>query len=541
MNFSVSQPVALYLFIPMGLAVFFVVRKYLKLKNVLSGKNEGTGKSFFSQRFVHCFWFRTIFRGLSASMVILACAGISWGTDTIPVQKSGRAVSFVFDISYSMEARDAPGGISRLNAACTYSKELMKHLEGTKISVVLAKGDGAVSIPLTEDYNTINTLIDNLSPKLMTAEGSSLGRGIKAAITSFPEQSAEASFILLFTDCEETDSSLQSALSESARYGIPVVIVGFGSERESEIVAGDGQTKVKTALRSSEMEKIVSSIRKKNSSSLLSKNLSSDCEYIDASQMGSATKILKLISSGEKGTAVSYEIQAIQRHGLFIFLAILFFLVSILLGELDISGGKKRIMSSVAAAGCVFIFSGCTPRFDGGVKILQGKLEWSKGNYQRATADFLEAACKAEELGDELVYQYSIYGIGSTYLMQGERDAALAKFNLIYRDAPDQIKFSVLYNSGVIAHRNGDYEAAANFFRESLLIDGTSTDAKINLELSLREKSSDANESAQEIIPVAESKEDQTLENALYSIIKEGEQQQWKSQQKDSERTSQDY
>ena len=209
----------------------------------------------------------------------------------------------------------------------------MKHLEGTKISVVLAKGDGAVSIPLTEDYNTINTLIDNLSPKLMTAEGSSLGRGIKAAITSFPEQSAEASFILLFTDCEETDSSLQSALSESARYGIPV---GFGSERESEIVAGDGQTKVKTALRSSEMEKIVSSIRKKNSSSLLSKNLSSDCEYIDASQMGSATKILKLISSGEKGTAVSYEIQAIQRHGLFIFLAILFFLISILLGELDI-------------------------------------------------------------------------------------------------------------------------------------------------------------------------------------------------------------
>ena len=76
---------------------------------------------------------------------------------------------------------------------------------------------------------------------------------------------------------------------------------------------------------------------------------------------------------------------------------------------------------------------------------------------------------------------------------------------------------------------------------KALFIDGTSTDAKINLELSLREESSHANENAREIVPVSENKEDQTLENALYSIIKEGEQQQWKSQQKDSEKTSQDY
>lgn len=533
MNFTVLHPFVFWLFIPLILALVFVIFKFRKLKKVLSEKNKVAGGNFLTNRMDRCFWLRTIFRGLSACMVILAGAGISWGTDAIPVQKSGKAVSLVFDISYSMEAHDAPGGISRLNAAAIYAKALLAHFNGTKVSVVLAKGDGVVSVPLTDDYNCVETLIENLSPKLMTAAGTSLGKGIKAAVSSFPEQSSEASYILLFTDCEETDSALQSSLAESSRYGIPVIVIGFGSERESEILTGDGQTKVKTALRTSEIEKIINAVKSAG-------NISS-CQYIDASEMGSATKILKVISASSKGTTVTYELQTKKRHKTFIMLAIVFFLASILLGELDITGGKNRLVSAAAATACLFIFTGCTPKFNDGVKILQGKLDWSKGNYQSATADFLQAANNAKERGDDFVYQYSVYGIGSTYLMQGENDAALAKFSQVYDNAPDKIKFAILYNSGIIAHRNGDYETAADYFRQALFIDGTSTDAKINLELSLREESSHANESAREIVPVSENKEDQTLENALYSIIKEGEQQQWKSQQKDSEKTSQDY
>lgn len=541
MNFNVNYPAAFYLFIPLAISVFFVIHKFLNLKKVLTEKNQIAQGSFFSNRIVYCFWFKTIFRILSAIAVICAGAGISWGTDTMPVQKNGRAVSFVFDISYSMEARDAPGGITRLNAATVYAKGLMDHLDGSKISIVLAKGDGTLAVPLTDDYNFIRTAIDNLSPKLMTAAGSSLGSGIKAAVSSFPEQSSEASFIVLFTDCEETDSTLLASLTESARSGIPVVIVGFGSERESEIVAGDGETKIKTALRSSDMEKLISVIKKKNTSPLRSSMLTPACEYIDASEMGSATKILNLISANTKGTIVSYEIQLIKRHKLFIILAVIFFLCSIFFGELNLSDSRKKILHGTALTGCIFFFTGCTPRFDNGVKILQGKLDWSKGNYQQATANFLDAATDADSTHDTLVYEYSVYGIGSTYLMQGEYDAAMDKFNRIYEGASDKIKYAILYNSGIIAHRNGDFETAAKFFRDALLIDGNSTNAKINLELSLREKSSHANEGSTEITPLSESHEDQTLENALYSILKEGEQQQWKSQQKDSEKTSQDY
>ena len=38
--------------------------------------------------------------------MIIAFAGPYWGTEVVQVQKTGNAVSFVFDISWSMTAQD---------------------------------------------------------------------------------------------------------------------------------------------------------------------------------------------------------------------------------------------------------------------------------------------------------------------------------------------------------------------------------------------------------------------------------------------------
>lgn len=132
-----------------------------------------------------CFYARTYCRLASVLFAVAAAAGISWGLNVVPVQRSGRSVSMVFDISYSMETPDAPGGMTRLKAAADYAEKLIEKLDGTKISVVLAKGDGVIALPLTEDMQAVVTLLENLSPQLMTAAGTSLGSGIKAAALLF--------------------------------------------------------------------------------------------------------------------------------------------------------------------------------------------------------------------------------------------------------------------------------------------------------------------------------------------------------------------
>lgn len=186
------------------------------------------------------------------------------------------------------------------------------------------------------------------------------------------------------------------------------------------------------------------------------------------------------------------------------------------------------------------MFTGCSPRFNDGIKILEGKLDWSKQDYQNAVGDFFETASNAQARGDFLVEQYAVFGLGSTYLMQGETDAALKRFSKIYENSSDKIKFAILYNSGIIAHRNGDYKAATDFSK-SYFNRQHQHKCKINLELSLRENSERSRESAQELVPLSENKEEQNIQNALYSIIREDERQQWKNMQKDSERTSRDY
>ena len=532
MSFSVARPVVLYLLVLIIPFVIHAVYRYRHLVNTMISSRVVLVKRKFAARI--------IFISLSFAMLIVACAGVSWGTVAVPVQKNGNALSLVFDISYSMNADDAPGRMTRLESAKSYASELLDRMPGTSVSVVIAKGDGAVVVPLTDDRETVQGMLRVLSPSMMTSVGPSLGAGIEAAIASFPQQSAVAGRIWLFTDGDETDSSLVPALNDAVRYGIPVAIIGFGSERETEVIAGDGTTRVRTALRSQSLEKTVAAVQRKNmldSSSSLPSVI-----YIDASQVGSAYALLSTLpdktAQEEGGTNVAYEVQSVDRNSLFILLAIVFFIMSYAFSEFTYPGKKAK---AVAAVSLVLLLSSCSERFDAGTKLLEGSIQWNRKNYQQAVAHYLEVGDIATETNDTELTDYALFGLATTYMMQDESEAALRRFNAISQDAPDSIKFAVLYNSGIVAHQNGDYQRAASYFRDALRIDSSSIDAKINLELSLRQSVSQSNAAESELTPVSTNTDSDVLEQALYSIIRENEQKQWKSQQQSPSTTAADY
>ncbi|MCR5080689.1 MAG: VWA domain-containing protein [Treponema sp.] len=532
MNLYIERPYLLYFAIPTVIAFVFTILKYIRVIHVIEEKNSSPNTIHVLKRMHKCFILRTVMRFFSALMMIFAVAGISYGTESVTVQKSGRAVSFVFDISYSMNANDVPGYNDRLSAVQDYAKELLSKIDGTKVSVVLAKGIGNIAVPLTDDYSAVESIIDNLSPSLMTAEGTSLGNGINAAVASFPSQSSDAPSIWLFTDCEETDNSLKDALKTAVKKGCSVYVIGFGSEFESEILTGDKKTKVKTALRSSKIKKMID---EEFSDSM------TPAVYCNAFEKGAAAKIISSLDLQNKTNVVAYETKNIKRHRFFICLSIIFFVISFFFGEFDSSRGKKKIVSSVSVFSCVFLLTGCGYRFKQGTKILSGKINWTQHKYQLAVADFLEVTESTEENDNMEIHDYALLGLGTTYLMQGENDSAMKRFAQIRKDASNEIRFSLYYNEGIIAYRNGDYKLAAEHFKNALLIDAKNTDAKINLELSQRNNKTQQEKAGAELIPVSENKDDNSLESALYSVIREDEQKQWKNQQKDVQTNSKDY
>lgn len=535
MNFSIERPWAFYGILILIPVLGFVITKYRKMVRLLAMDNSIRASKMLFSSLRLSFVFRTVCRALAWIMLVLAFAGISWGTNMVAVQKSGDAISMVFDISYSMNATDAPGGMSRLESSSRYAKELMEHLEGQSVSAVLAKGDGIIAVPLTDDYPAVESLLDSLSPKLMTSQGTDLGAGIKAAINSFPQQSSQAAHIWLFTDGDETENTLSSALSDSIKYGIPVTIIGFGTERETEVFAGDG-SKVKTAMRSEKIEKIIEGVQKKN---LKRGSQTATIKFIDASEVGSAFSILQDLNSKDS-TVVAYEIQPVRRNGLLIFFAVIFYIVSFIFAELHLRHRSRMLAISIVAAG--LMFTGCTGRFQVGKEILYGKLEWNRKGYDEAVGHFMKAIEISQETDDKDLKEYALYGLASTYLMKDEVESAVERFEQISPDAPDSVRFAVLYNSGIIAHRKGDYDKAVEDFKSALLIDGSNINAKINLEISQQQKGINAKAREQQITDVSKGSQESELEQALYSIIRENDDNKWKNQQQESEsRSSRDY
>ena len=411
-------------------------------------------------------------------------------------------------------------------------------MNGVSASVVLAKGDGVAAIPLTDDYVMIESLLDVMSPRLMTVPGSSIGKGILKAKETFPANYSNAGRIWVFTDGEETDSHLKPALSECIKSGIPVTIIGFGSETETPVLAGDGVTVVNSALRSS---KIISTIEEAKKNLGFYKN-QTEVSYVNYLEKGSAVKLLSQLKQTEN-LFVSYEAKPVPRFKLFILLAVLFFSFSYIFTEFDFS--KIRTVAKFpAAASCifmVFVLTGCS---DSTADILKGTFAFAQKQYSQAVSYFNLANEAAQQKQNKQAAQYALYDLGTAYSLLGEDDAAMEKYSELAQDAPDSIRYGAYYNAGIIAHKNEDYEHAIEYFKKALEADSTRIDAKINLELSIQSVEVNVKHNQSNAVPSSEDNSvvNEDLEKAVFERIKENDQKQWKnSEASQSDSLAEDY
>lgn len=548
MNFSCQRPYALYglaLLVPALIISILQFKKAYKNLKFFTVKDKSSIPARRTKNFALMFGVRTFCISVAWAMLVLAFAGFSWGTYLAPVQTSGTAVSLVFDISYSMNADDASSGLSRLEASKKYAKMLLSHIPETQISVVLAKGDGVTVLPLTDDRAAVESLIDSLSSNFMSSVGTSLGKGIKSAQKSFPSNFSFKNSIWVFTDGEETDSLLESSLISCVNQGISVSLIGFGTERETKVLAGDGKTYVLTALRSDKMKAACVAAMKKNSASKVS---DVQISYIDATEPGSALTLLdgiknnSISDSGENG--VTYEIKPVQRYSLFLGLGILFSVLSYVITELDPEGIAEKFKKTAALIVFCMLFVSCKGEnaVFGAKNILEGSWFWYQKKYNDSVAKYLQTVFDAQNDGNPLLEQYAVYDLATTYLVQNENDVALERYRQLENVEDKNIRYAVFYNCGIIANHKGNYEEAAKCFRNALKIDGTKIDAKINLEISLMNAEKEIKSKQNVQNQVSESKSSSTMEESIFARIREYDEKQWKNSEKsENSNSSQDY
>jgi Ca-activated chloride channel family protein len=164
----------------------------------------------------------------------------------------------------------------------------------------------------------------------------------------------------------------------------------------------------------------------------------------------------------------------------------------------------------------------------GKLLIMEGNLRNSQGMYTRAISSYLKA------LEYEEAVPYSEFGLGSVYFAMGEEKAALDRFakagtllETLPLEANHELRYRILYNTGVVLLSEGDFSGAADSFREALKVDGGKKDAKRNLELSIR--SLDRENASSGGKHGGEGENESMI--ALLEYVRQTEYNQWKSRE----------
>ncbi|MCB0175705.1 MAG: VWA domain-containing protein [Anaerolineae bacterium] len=175
-------------------------------------------------------------------MVLVALARPQWGTETQEVKQQGIEVMVALDVSNSMLAQDIKP--DRLTRAKLEISDLMDRLGGDEIGLVLFSGASFIQFPLTNDYATARSFLDNARPSVISKQGTNIGDAIRTALTGFDFDRSSQKVIVLITDGEDHEADTMAMAQQAADQGVLLYTIGFGSPDGEPIPEYDAQGQV---------------------------------------------------------------------------------------------------------------------------------------------------------------------------------------------------------------------------------------------------------------------------------------------------------
>ena len=185
---------------------------------------------------------RTVLWFVALTGLIISLARPQWGTETQMVEQQGIEVMVALDVSNSMLAQDVKP--DRLSRAKLEIADLMTRLGGDEIGLVLFSGASFVQFPLTSDYTTARTFLDNARPDVISKPGTNIGDAIRTAMSGFDYDRASQKVIVLITDGEDHDADTLAIAQQAADQGIVLYAIGFGSPQGEPIPEHNAQGEV---------------------------------------------------------------------------------------------------------------------------------------------------------------------------------------------------------------------------------------------------------------------------------------------------------
>ena len=175
----------------------------------------------------------------ATALTVLALARPQWGSQVEVVERKGAQIMVALDVSESMLAEDLLP--NRLTRAKLEVVDLMSHLSGDEIGLVLFSGASFIQHPLTGDYSTARVFLEGARPGVISRPGTALGDAMLTARQGFDSLRSSQKVVLLLTDGEGHEGNPLSAAQRLADEGVIVYVIGFGSPEGEPIPEYDSR------------------------------------------------------------------------------------------------------------------------------------------------------------------------------------------------------------------------------------------------------------------------------------------------------------
>jgi Ca-activated chloride channel family protein len=278
------------------------------------------------------------------ALLLVALARPQWGTESREVEQEGIEVMVALDVSNSMLAQDIKP--DRLSRAKMEIADLMTRLGGDEIGLVLFSGASFIQFPLTSDYATARTFLDNARPEVISKQGTNIGDAIRTAMTGFDPNRNSQKVIVLITDGENLEGDALAMAQTAADEGVLLYTIGFGSPDGEPIPEYNAQGEVIGYKRDQQGEVIISRLDETTLQQIAQVGKGQYFRAtVDGSELTALTAKLNALQKGELSSRV--ETWGIERFQNFLWVA----LIILIIMEFIPDRIKQKIAKKRAAMG----------------------------------------------------------------------------------------------------------------------------------------------------------------------------------------------
>ncbi|MCD5380753.1 VWA domain-containing protein [Candidatus Gracilibacteria bacterium] len=294
-NFT-SLSITIFLIILLGGAVllyrFFIKREKLRKCYTL----------LFSQS--KHYYIKYIFLLFSSATIALGVFGIKYASETNTQEVNGIDISFVLDVSKSMNALDFSDGeysVSRLDFTKALLSNYILENPENRYGLVIFAGDAISTSPLTTDHSTFLTFLQNVNYQNLNIQGTNLEKAVDLGVERLYSQNEDddrAKVMIVLSDGGDQGEEVNFDYITSLFNGKQVssYVIGIGKTSGAKIpISQDyfGNISYQQYKGQDVITKLNSDILSKLSSSI-------DGEYLQANSIEDLESISSSINSLEK-------------------------------------------------------------------------------------------------------------------------------------------------------------------------------------------------------------------------------------------------